>query len=446
MKKSALLIFSAAIFILFSCSKDSEYDKDKAISAFENLDSIKIDPALETEKIDIPKEQKNSNWFGSSSFQNQKIENISKSFLQSSWSKKISLGKSSKIWSFYRGSNDNRFVFSPIIKDDTAFILSSGGVLTSYNLALDKKNWKKRIFNRQYLKNYQTPKIGYFDGKIFAIAGINQISAIDELSGEIIWSKKISSIPISSPVSDGKMVYVTTNNNKLYAFKESDGELQWTQSGISRPTAIFGAADPIIYKDFVIASYSSGEIYAINKQSGEPIWSQNLNINKATNSDFYLNDIDATPLVKDDIVYAIGNGGLMMAIKAEDGNYLWKKEIAGIVDFWLAGKFLFLINNDDKLLAISKNTGGIKWISQLPKLKKEKKPQTKIIYKGVIMAGNHLLISRADGKLLVASPIDGEIEKTFDIGAQISHAPVVVNDKIYFYELGKYLIDLIEIK
>ena len=34
-----------------------------------------------------------------------------------------------------------------------------------------------------------------------------------------------------------------------------------------------------------------------------------------------------------------------MAINADNGNYLWKKEIAGITDFWLAGDFLFVINN-----------------------------------------------------------------------------------------------------
>ncbi len=446
MKKSALLLFSITILALSSCSKDEDYDRAKAVSAFTNLDLIKVDPALEEVAITIPKQQKNSTWFGSASSQNQQIENFSKSFLESSWSKKISFDKSLKIWSFYSGNKDDRFVFSPIIKEDKVFLLDSGGTLKAYEIKQDKKIWKTRIFPRQYLKNYQTPKIGYFDGKIFAVAGINKIVAVNEADGKVLWSKDISSIPVSSPVSDGELVYVTTNDNKLYAFNVGDGELQWTQSGILRPTAIFGAADPVIYKNSVIVSYSSGEVYAVNKKTGEAIWSQNLNISKATNSDFYLNDVDATPVVKDDIIYAIGNGGLMMAMKLKDGNYLWKKEIAGIVDFWLAGDFIFVINNDNKLLAVNKKTGGIKWISQLPNLKKEKKPETKILYSGVVMAGNHLLISRADGELLIANPLDGKIERNFSIGKKISHAPVVVNDKIYFYILGKYLIDLIELE
>ena len=281
---------------------------------------------------------------------------------------------------------------------------------------------------------------------IFAVAGINKVIAASEVDGKVLWSKDIASIPVSTPVSDGEMAYVSTNDNKLYAFNAKDGELQWVQSGILRSTAIFGAADLVIYQDLVLASYSSGEIYAVKKKTGEPVWSNSLNVSRATNSDFYLNDIDATPVAKNDVVYAIGNGGLMMAMKAQDGNYLWKKEIAGLVNFWLAGDFLFVINNDNKLLAIHKKTGGIKWVSQLPNFRKESKPETKILYSGVVMAGNKLLVSRVDGEMIIASPLDGKIEKTFSVGKRIFHTPVIVDGKIYFYTLGKFLADVVEIE
>ncbi len=444
MKKYCLHFFAVAL-LLASCSKEASYDKTKAVSAFV-IEDLAVDPTLKETKINIPKPQENSSWTSSASFQNQKIENFSKNFSINSWSKKISFDKSSKTWTFYSGSKSDRFVFSPIIKDDKAFVLTSGGVLVSQDLKANKKLWETRVFPRRYLKNYQTPKIGYSNNKIFAIAGSNKIAAISDVAGKILWEKEIAAIPVSTPVSSDDLTYVATNDNKLYALNQSDGELQWIHSGIFRPTAVFGAADPIIYKNLVIVSYSSGEIYAIDKKTGESIWSQNLNLNKAINSDFYLNDIDATPLVKDDVIYSIGNGGLMMAIKTKDGNYLWKKEIAGIVDFWLVDDFLFVINNDNKLLAIHKKTGGIKWILQLPNLKKDKKPQTKILYNGVVMAGGKLLISESSGNLLVVDPILVEIEKTYKIGAKISHAPMVLNNKIYFYSIGKFLNDLIEIE
>jgi hypothetical protein len=52
----------------------------------------------------------------------------------------------------------------------------------------------------------------------------------------------------------------------------------------------------------------------------------------------------------------------------------------------------------------------------LPAFETADKPQTKILYNGVVMAGDKLVISSARGELLFVSPLDGKIEKTFDIG------------------------------
>lgn len=448
--RTAKYTFCAAFFLLTACDKDQEYDKAKAVSAFASIDPIRLDKSLEKVEIKLPAQKNNEDWNGSASFENQQIENFEKKYApeHSFFGNKIigiTLKKSSPTWFFYSGKIMSHFVFSPVIRDEKIYLLDTAGVLVARDLKTEKQIWKAQVFKKRFLKNYKIPKISYADGKIFAIAGVNQIAAVNAVDGTILWTKELASIPVSTPVSDGNMVYVSTNDNKLYAFAANSGDLEWTQSGIARQTAIFGSADPVIYKDFVIVSYSSGEIYGVKKKTGEAVWSEDLNLSKAVNSDFYLNDVDATPLVKDDVVYSIGNGGLMMAMRVKDGNYLWKKEIAGIVDFWGAGDFLFVVNNDNKLLAVSKKTGGIKWISQLPNLRKEKKPETKYIYSGVIMAGDKLVISRLDGDLLFISPLDGKIEKTFSIDKKISHTPIVVDGKIYVNSIGKYIIDLVEI-
>ncbi len=443
-----LLFFSA-------CSdKNKEYDKTKAVSAFAIIDPIKVDSTLEKIAISLPKQQKNNMWNGSSSEQNQYLENIAKDFSQKkkffSNKSEIVLKDSDLFWSSFGGTANDDFVFSPIIKDNKIFVLNAKGKLTSYDLRSHKKLWHSQVFPRFLLKNYRNPKIYYAKSlsgdTIFAIAGVNKIAAIDATNGKVLWLKDIASIPLSTPVSDGEMVYITTNDNKIYALSAKDGDLQWIAPAILRNTAILGAADPILYKDQIIASFSSGEIYALKRKTGEFLWSQDFNLSKANSSDFYLNDIDATPVIKGDVLYSIGNSGLMMAVDLKNGNYLWRKEIAGIIDFWSAGDFLFVINNDNKLLAISKSNGAIKWISQLPHWKKEKKPETKFIYNGVIMAGDKLLVSRTDGELLLISPFDGKIEQTFDVGKRIYHAPIVVNGKIYFHNMGSYVVDVLEIE
>ncbi len=448
-KLNYFLIIS--LFFAASCSdKKKEYDKAKAVSAFAIIDPIKVDPALEKVAINSPSQQENDSWNGSSAEQNQRFENAAKNFKTTkSWFssvKNISLQESSLYWTGFGSTANDDFVFAPVIKNNKIYTLNAAGKMVAYDLSSGEKLWKSRVFASKFLKNYRSPKIYLADDKIFATAGVNKIAAVSAIDGQILWSKDIASIPVSAPVSDGEMVYFTTNDNKLYALNAKDGEIQWISSAIMRSTAIFGAADPVFYKDQIIAAFSSGEVYALKKKTGELLWSQELNVSKANSSDFYLNDIDATPVIKGNRMFVIGNGGVMMAIDLTNGNYLWRKEIAGIVDFWAAGDFLFVIDNDNKLLSVQQKSGAIKWISQLPNLEKDKKPESKLIYNGVVMMGDKLVISGTDGQLLIASPQDGKVENTFEIGKRIYHAPVVVNGKIYFHNMGSYVVNILEIQ
>ena len=425
--------------LLGACSDKKDYDRKKAVSAFAIIGEVRVDEALQDVAIKIPPQSAENN----SSAMAGDVENF---FFTPQQNSKKFLSKTDQIWSGYRSAFSDRFVFAPIIRDGKIYLLDAAGVLEAYCLESKDKIWENRIFPRQLIKNYQNPRISYFDGKIFAIAGSNQIVAASAEDGKILWSKTILSLPVSAPISDGKFVYLTTNDNKTYALDATNGKLVWLSTGINKPTAILGSASPLLYKNMLLVSYSSGEIYALNRETGDPFWSQDLNVNKVGDSDFYLNDIDATPIIKNDVIYSIGNGGLMMAINAKNGNYLWKKEIAGITDFWLAGDFLYVINNDDKLLAIQRTSGSIKWIAQLPNFRAEQKPETKIIYSGVVMAGNKLIIADTRGRLLVASPTDGKIEQVLQINQKIYHAPMVADGAIYLHAIGRYTVNLVEVR
>jgi len=445
MKRNKSILLFSILLLVFSCDKDSKYDEKKAVLAFENNKSYELDKSLDSQNIVFPKQKNNNNWTSSASAKNNEIENIAKNFTTTKNSK-IKLKNVTQYWSFYSGSFSDKFVFAPVIFDNKVFNLDSSGVLRSFDLEQKKLIFKKRIFPRKFLKNYQNPKITYDNDVVFAIAGTNRIVAVSAKSAELVWQKDISSIPISTPLVDGDILFVATNDNKVYALNSKDGSLLWVQSGVFRSTAIFGSADLVVSQDKIIASFSSGEIYAINKKTGEVLWSNNLSVNRATDSDFYLTDIDATPVVKEKVVYAIGNGGLMMAINIDSGNYLWKKEIASIANFWLVGEYLFVITNDNKLLAINRSNGGVKWIKDLPDYKNSNKPQSKYVYNGIVVAGNKLIISRIDGHIIVASAVNGNILVQKNIAKKLFHLPIVVNDKIFFFTLDKFLTRLIVVQ
>ena len=431
------LIWILPIFcIILSCSNGKKKSPE-GISVFADLVNIKPDDSLSKIDIKIPSQKDNQFWFGYNSDNNLSIENFS-------IASNLKITKS--IWSGYRPDFSDRMVSEPIIANKKIYLLDAKGKLSCRNLSDYKKLWKTDIIDFWSIKNFSNGKISYFENKIFVSTGYNLIAAVDSENGNIIWSKTIGAIPVSAPISNGNKVFVTTNDNKTYALDSKTGEILWIHSGILKNTGIMGAANPVVYNNNVVVGYSSGEIYLLNDNNGDLMWSHDLNQTKAINSDFILNDVDATPIVKDDVIYAIGNGGLMLAINGKNGNILWQEELSSIADFWIAGDFIYLINNDNQLISLYKKTGGVKWLAQLKKYKDEKNPESKIIYNGLIMAGDHLILSDINRKLLIISPLDGKIIKTINTEQKIYHTPIVVDKKLYLHTIGRFSVDLLVVE
>ena len=450
-KKFYLFLVILINFVVIACSKDQDYDKSKAVLAYVQDNSLEIDIKLQNTDIVLPKTKPNNSFLGSLSSLNQINENIEKNYQPNNsflFNKKNKL-KLRRSWSkslFYASSKFENFHFEPIIYQEKIYFLDSAGELFAYDLKTKNMLFKSQIFDKKTVQNYRTPQISFADNKIFATIGSNYISVVNANDGKIIWQKQVSAILSSKPIASDNLLYVASDNNHLYCFNVNSGELVFSHMGVGRATAILGTPMPVIYQDKILVAYSSGEIYALNKNSGEVIWVHDLNLNKAINSDFYLNDVDANLLVKNDVVYAIGNGGLMKAINIKNGSIIWKKQIAGISNFWLAKDYLYVINLENKLIALNRHNSKIKLIKQLPAYKNPRKPASKFIYNGIIMAGNKLLISRLDGVLIAVSPFNGTIENSVELGKKISHTPIVVDDKIYLQTVGNFTIEIMELK
>jgi outer membrane protein assembly factor BamB len=449
--KNFKYLFCASILILNNCSTDKKYDKSKAVSLLNFNIPLEASTNLENVSIKIPSQTNNNLWSGSSSLLNQRIENIAKTYATQQvgwWQKKTEI-KIDRTWYkniFYYEDFAKSFVYSPIILNDKIFVLDSSGDLTAFSLDNKKTLWHKRIFDKLWLKNYKVAHLGACHDLLFAVAGVNQIKAVNQIDGKILWSKDLSVVLNSAPICDDKNIYISSSDNKTFALNYKTGDISWIHYGIQKSLAIFGNSQPVLAGDFLILSYSSGEIFAVNKKTGENLWSNDLNSSQNYNSNFFLSDIDATPLVKDDVVYVIGNGGFMKAISLKNGNEIWQLSIASIIDFWLAEDFLFVINNDNKLMAVYKKTGQIKWVVQLPNFKNPKKITSKFNYIGVVMAGDKLLVARQDGEIFFISPFDGKIEKQYSLNKRILHVPVVINNKIYFYGMSRFKTKLIELE
>jgi outer membrane protein assembly factor BamB len=412
-------------FLLFSCNKNEDISKD-AISAFATDFSPKIDPKLEKIQITLPKQFQNKNFNGIFTQNSTIIEN----FALNNQIKEIN-----NISDGYVTSSPYDIISNPVINNNIIYTLDARGNLSARNLENKKLIYRKKIINWFDIKNLSQGKLFFDQGVIYVTTGFNEIFAINAKNANIIWSKKLTSIAISRAITDKNNIYLITNDNKTYALDKKTSNIKWIHNAIAKKTAILGSADPVIYNDYVISSYSSGETYILEKNTGAVIDFYELNISRAINSNFILDDIDATPIIKDDILYIISNSGIMIAVNLKNKNKIWQKNISSISNFWIAGDFIYLIDSGNNLICLYRKTGNIKYFT---KLEKYHSKNQLIHYFGLILAGDNLILSNSNREMILISPYDGTIIKKYKFDKKIQHRPVIANKKLYLHLKGRF--------
>jgi outer membrane protein assembly factor BamB len=133
-------------------------------------------------------------------------------------------------------------------------------------------------------------------------------------------------------------------------------------------------------------------------------------------------------------VFAVGQGGRMVALELTTGQRMWELNIAGIDTPWVAGDWIFVITDDAKLLCISRPNGHIRWINQLPEFIHPKSKKGQLEYSGPVLAGGRLIVTSSTGAIVNIDPTTGSYQSQTTVGAPISLSPVVANSTLYVYD------------
>jgi len=417
----------------------------KRISVLEHRIELKEDSGLNKIEVKLPSTVKNKSW----TKQNiAPAENLS-------LAKKLTNDKKSSIGDAPK--EGLRLTSTPIIANGNIFTIDGNGNLQSRDAKnIDKLNWESNINNsvesgekvelafgigfgsEKRTKEFLGGNISYVDGKILATTSNGYISSVSAKDGKTLWSRSLN-LPIkSAPISDGKRIFAITSGNTVYGLNAKDGKTLWTHASVNEGASVYGVPSPVIEGNIVVVPYSSGDIIAFNAETGQIIWSESLVSKKRKQtSGFVLNDIDATPIIANDVVYAVSNDNVLTAIDLYSGKKLWTQEISSVKTPWKAGEFLYVLTVEDQIIAIHSKTGRIKWIKQLENFEEASlkvlgaKKGARISYFGPILANDRLLLIGSDGFIRAISPFSGTVVERIPALSNVYLPLVVANDIIY---------------
>ncbi|WP_445784804.1 PQQ-binding-like beta-propeller repeat protein [Sphingorhabdus sp.] len=384
-----------------------------------------VDPALAGVAVTLPPAALNEAWA-------QPGGNASKS------PGHVELGQGlSRIWTAkVTGANPRaRLAASPVMSDGRIYVVDTTARVTAFDANTGAQIWSNAL---EIEKDGKPSRFGggvsATGTNVFATNGVGDVASLAADTGALVWKKRPAGPLRGAPTLSNGNVYVMTQDNQVYALRQSDGEAQWNEAGPVSASGIFGVGAPAAAQGTIIAGYSSGELAAYRYENGRSLWSDTLSRTAMSRSVSTLTDIDADPVIDRGRVFALGKGGRMASYELVSGQRIWEINIAGISTPVTSGEWVFVMTDEARLLCVARSTGKIRWISKLQRYKNEKKKKKPISWYGPVLAGGRLVIANSHGAVWSVAPDEGTATEILDVGNDVSLAPIVANNILYILD------------
>jgi outer membrane protein assembly factor BamB len=384
---------------------------------------VVVDPATAALPMTLPEPIANSQWAQAGGNASKSIGHVALGqSLGQAWVATIGQGASVR----------QRLAAAPVVADGRVFTIDTQSTVRAFDTQTGSTVWSTQFgFERTNAGSLYGGGVAYDNGRIYATNGLGYVAALDARNGGIIWQVRPGGPLRGSPTVAADSVYVMSQDNQIYSLKTSNGATNWSNAAALEIAGVFGAGSPAFGQGTVVAGFSSGELNAYRYENGRLVWQDQLQRTSISTSVATLSDVDASPVIDGGQVIALGQGGRMVALELTSGQRMWELNIAGIETPWVAGDWVFVVTDDARLLAVARQSGKVRWISQLPAYRNPKKKAGPIRYSGPILAGGRLILVSTEGALVNVDPQTGAVQNQTSVRAPVSLAPVVANSTLY---------------
>lgn len=399
--------------------------------------AIEVDPALAAVPVAVPGPVANSDWA-------QPGGNPAKSMVHvalgaapvRAWSASIGPGSSSRA----------RLAAEPVVADGKVFTIDTRAVVRAFNAQTGGQLWETQVRGEQASsETLFGGGVSYEGGRVYATNGSGYAAALDANSGAQQWIVRPGGPLRGAPTIAAGSVYVISQDNQIYALNAADGRRQWNGAAAVELAGVFGAAAPAFAQSTLVAGFSSGELTAYRYENGQVVWQDALARTGISTVVGNVSDIDADPVIDNGRVFAVGQGGRMVAVELITGQRAWELNISGISTPWVAGDWVFVVTDRAQLLAVSRASGRIRWMSQLERFRTPERRsdpdragnvtvrpgQGPIFWRGPVLAGGRLVLASSTGQIVFVNPADGAVQQTIPGTTPISLPPVVAGGMMY---------------
>ena len=323
----------------------------------------------------------------------------------------------------------NSNITTPILSFENNLIISDGGG-TIYNINESGSiKWKKNIYAKIYKKIYKNLTFSIYKNTIYVSDNVGFVYSIDFDTGEVIWIKN-HGVPIKSKLKIfNDKIFLIDQDNRIFCLKTKDGSKIWDILSISSFIKSQNLLSLAVTKEGdLVAINSSADLFRINGNSGEILWAINTSRSLyADATDFF----KSSDIVIDDNEIVFSSGTSIYSYDLNKGSVNWENEISSINIPIINKENIFIVSENGYFSILEKNTGKLISTTNILKILKKKKRETKIT--GFILGSDKIYSLTSNGYLIVSSATSGKVENFINVRDPITSVPVINNGKLFVY-------------
>lgn len=264
--------------------------------------------------------------------------------------------------------------------------------------------------------------VGSGEGLVMVGGLDGEVVALDRRDGSEVWRARVGSEVLAPPRATAGVAVVRTIDGGVTGLSTATGNTRWHLTRDEPSLTLRGSSPPLLDQGVAVLGYSDGRLAAINVAEGTTLWEVAVARPSGTNEVERMVDIDAAPVLRGSVLYAVSFQGNVTAYELGANRIMWSADVSSYADFDVDGDDLYLSDSQGRVHAFDRATGEKNWV-QVQLLRRA--------LSGPAALGDYVVAGDYEGYLHVMARSDGSLVGRRDFGDRITVQPLVRGERLF---------------
>jgi outer membrane protein assembly factor BamB len=300
---------------------------------------------------------------------------------------------------------------SPYIYEGVLFIGSSNDAMRAYDVETGKEFWSVKDGNDVV---YSGTPIVHNDYVIYGTS-TGRIFSRQYVTGNLKYDVDLGSSIEGQPAILKNRIFFHLRNHKILCLDIETGKVIWVYGrSIAQTTTIQRTSTPYIKDNVLYVGFADGYVGAISVEEGLLLWEKKLT------NDLKFVDVDPTPVISNNLLYATSLSGPLSVLNPKSGEVLRQVQVTPSRTPIFRDEKIYVPTVDGDVVILDKNLQIV-----------AKKNFSDRGVSSLVFFKNYLAATTVDGKFLCLDPITLEKKYEFKMGHAFSavFGDVALGDK-----------------